>query len=63
MGEETRKGKHLGISGVVDMACVLAVVVITGISPCVRAQRVHTQGQAVQEFPGGPVVKNVPAIW
>ena len=28
-----------------------------------QPRELHTQGQAGQEFPGGPVVKNVPAIW
>jgi len=44
VGGETRKGQHLGIFRVMDMACVLVVVVITGISPCVTAQiAAHTK--------------------
>ena len=38
VGGETRKGQHLGVFRVMDVACVLVVVVITGISPCVTAQ-------------------------
>ena len=34
VGGETRKGQHLGVFRVMDVACVLVVVVITGISPC-----------------------------
>ena len=32
VGGETRKGQHLGVFRVMDVACVLVVVVITGIS-------------------------------
>ena len=38
VGGETRKGQHLGVFRVMDVACVLVVVVITGISLCVTAQ-------------------------
>jgi len=36
---ETRKGQSLGVFRVIDVACVLVMVVVTGISPLVRAQR------------------------
>ena len=37
-GRGNQKGQHLGVFRVMEVACVLVVVVITGISPCVTAQ-------------------------
>ena len=37
-GRGNQKGQDLGVFRVMDMACVLVVVVIIGISPCVTAQ-------------------------
>ena len=40
----------------------LVMVVITGICRVSELRKLHTQRQAGQDFPGGPVVKNPPAI-
>ena len=40
----------------------LVMVVITGICHVSERRKLHTQRQAGQDFPGGPVVKNPPAI-
>ena len=41
----------------------LVMVVITGICHVSELRKLHTQRQAGQDFPGGPVVKNPTAIY
>ena len=41
----------------------LVMVVITGICRVSELRKLHTQRQAGQDFPGGPVVKNLTAIY
>ena len=43
MEGKTREGQHLGIFGVIDVACVLVVVVITGILRVSELRELRTQ--------------------